>query len=143
MMTTMRVQKKARNTSRQGRTDSEKVVRQQQEVWNYWTGAGSSNDHLRYAADHGNSFNAKAKSEEGSKEAGKEDITRSMDAICEGATAHGHEESPSTHAHMMGQPGQKSREIVFQESRPKHAQSNMEADEDAREEEEILRRQRC
>ena len=84
--------KKARNTSKQGRTDSEKEVRQQQEAWNYWTGAGSPNDHLRYAADHGNSFKAKAKSEEGSKEAGKED-TKSIEAICEGATAHRQVES--------------------------------------------------
>ena len=41
--------KKARNTSEQDRFDSDEVVRQLQDVWIYWTGAGSSNDNLRHA----------------------------------------------------------------------------------------------
>ena len=68
--------KKAKSIYDQGHVVSEEVARQQQEEWNYWTGAGSSDDHLRSAADYRSSINASARSEESSEEAKNRTVTK-------------------------------------------------------------------
>ena len=68
--------KKAKCTAELVHEVSKEVAGQQQRERNYWTGTGSSNDHLRSTGDHGSRLHPKAKSEESKEDANNSNATK-------------------------------------------------------------------